>query len=301
MDIRNLKVFLSVYEEKSFSKASKVLNVSQPTVSEHLKNLEEELKVSLFDRLGRRIVPTRHGEELYPKALKVVRSFESLHEEIADMRDPVSGPLSVAASTIPGEYFLPRVIAEFCALFPEVSPRLLIKDSREVTDMLLSLEVPLGFVGAVMEKEKLKYIPVFKDQLILIGKGREGEGEMLDPGEVEKIPLVNREEGSGTRKTMERWMEASGVDPSRLCVVAEFGTTTAVVSAVKAGLGYSFVSKVAVEEEIRFGTIREIFISGFPVGERSFYMAVHRKRSLLNPYRAFFDHLKMGLPGKKEI
>jgi len=292
MDIRNLKVFLTVFEKMSFSKAAGELNVSQPTVSEHLKKLEEDLGVRLFDRLGRRIVPTRHGEELYPKALKVVISFDSLREEMADRKETVSGPLVVAASTIPGEYFLPRAIADFCDRYQEISATVLIKDSREVTDMLLSFGVSLGFVGAVMEKEKLDYTPVFKDQLILIGKGRGGEGESLKPGEIERIPLVNREEGSGTRKTMERWMEASGVDPSGLNVVAVLGSTTAIISAVSAGLGYSFVSKVAVEEEIRFGTLREIPLSGFAGRERVFHMVTHRKRSLSNPYRAFYDHLK---------
>lgn len=292
MDIHNLKIFITVFEHKSFSRAADVLNVSQPTVSEHLKNLEEELGVRLFDRLGRRIVPTRHGEELYSKALKVMRSFESLREEMADMRETVSGPLVVAASTIPGEYFLPRVIADFCSRYPGVSAKVLIKDSRGVTDMLLSFEAHLGFVGAVMDKAKLEYIPVFKDQLILIGKGAEEEHEAMDPAGIERIPLVNREEGSGTRRTMERWMEASGVDPANLNVIAVLGSTSAVISAVRAGLGYAFVSRVAVEEEIRFGTLREIPLSGFAGRERVFHMVVHRKRSLANPYRTFYDHLK---------
>lgn len=113
MDIHQLRIFTSVYHHKSFSKASRHLHISQPTISEHIKNLEEELRCSLFDRLGRSIMPTREAKLIFPKALKLIEDLEAIKQTIQTGQTHIKGTLKIGASTIPGNYMLPILAASF--------------------------------------------------------------------------------------------------------------------------------------------------------------------------------------------
>jgi DNA-binding transcriptional LysR family regulator len=113
MDIHHLKIFVSVYKNKSFTKASEELHISQPTISEHIKNLENSLECKLFDRLGRSIMPTVEADLLYPKALQILEDLDQIQQEITAAGTGVKGKLVIGASTIPGAYILPRMAYSF--------------------------------------------------------------------------------------------------------------------------------------------------------------------------------------------
>ena len=126
MDIHQLRIFASVYKNRSFSKASKENHISQPTISEHIKNLENDLNCKLFDRLGRSIVPTKEAEILYPRALHIIENLEELKYDISRAGGSVKGQLLIGASTIPGTYILPVIASNFKKTYPDVSFEIII-------------------------------------------------------------------------------------------------------------------------------------------------------------------------------
>ncbi|MBC8318204.1 MAG: LysR family transcriptional regulator [Desulfobulbaceae bacterium] len=289
MDIHQLRIFASVYHFRSFSKASGHLHISQPTISEHIKNLEEELECSLFDRLGRSIMPTREAKRIYPKAVKLIEDLEAIKETIRTGLTDIKGSLKIGASTIPGNYMLPFLAAKFKKKHPDISFEIIIADTRKTTDSILQHEILLGIVGASMEPRSLSYEAVFCDELVFAGTP-----DLLDSNagtwDIYSLPFLIREEGSGTRKTMEDWLEKMEINARKLNVVAILGSTDAVKQALKAGLGTSIISRRAIEEELDNGSLIQKKIG--PEMKRSFYLAHHKKRSLPAHYQAFCDFLK---------
>ncbi len=290
MDIHQLRIFASVYRNRSFSKASKENHISQPTISEHVKNLENDLNCKLFDRLGRSIVPTKEAEILYPRALHIIENLEELKDDISRAGGAVKGQLLIGASTIPGTYIFPVVAAEFKKTYPDVSFEILIEDSRKITDMVLSHEVQLGVVGAIMETGKLEYRPFVQDELILAGSPKIVKKAGIDIKGLIEVPFILREEGSGTRRTMEEFFKKKGVGVHNLEVVAVLGSTDSVKQALKAGLGVSILSKIAIQDELKNGILKEITIKGLKM-KRHFHIIKHRRRSLSNHYQAFYNYL----------
>ncbi len=291
MDIQHLKIFVSVYKNRGFSKASVELNLSQPTISEHIKNLEFELACKLFDRVSRTIIPTREAEIIYPGAMQIIEDLKKLKGELSLAGRDIKGQLILGASTIPSTYILPVIASEFKKLNPEVSFEIIIEDSRRITDMVLNHDLILGAVGAKMESGKINYLPFIEDEMILAAADIVIKKDIIGVKDLLNIPFVMREEGSGTLKTMKRFFNEKGIDIRELNVVAVLGSTDSVKQALKSGLGASILSKIAVQDELNCGTLREIKIRGLKM-KRDFYLITHKKRTLPNPYNAFYKYLK---------
>lgn len=291
MEIHHLKIFVSVYKLRSFTKASEILFISQPTISEHIKNFEAELNCHLFDRLGRTIMPTRQAEFLYPRALKIIAEVEKLHEDLAVSGKQIKGELVIGASTIPGTYILPIISMKFKQIHPEVSFEIRIGDSGKITDMVLNHELLCGIVGARMESKKLAYLPFFNDELVLVASENAVPGRLAEPSDIYALPFLSREIGSGTRKIMEDFLIRTGIDPKRLDIVATLGSTAAVKEALKAGLGISILSRLAVRDELAAGKLKEIPIPDLKM-RRDFYLIGHKKRTWPPLYEEFSRFLQ---------
>lgn len=291
MDIHHLKVFLSVFKNRSFSKASEELHLSQPTISSHIKAMEDELDCRLFDRAGRSVIPTKEAEMLYAYASEIVERLEGIRTALGLLKERVEGKLTIGASTIPGTYIIPPMIAEFKKKYPAISFHVVIEDSRKITDMVLNHELLLGIVGAKMDKGKTEYLPFIEDELILVSSPGLLDRKKITLRELKGIPFLLREEGSGTRKMMERLLSEKGVGLSDLNVAAVLGSTDSVKEAVKAGLGASILSKIAVKGELKAGILKEIKVKVLNM-KRSFYIITHKRRTLPKHYRAFLDYLK---------
>ncbi|MCF6290458.1 MAG: LysR family transcriptional regulator [Desulfobacterales bacterium] len=290
MDIHHLRIFASVYKNLSFTLASRELNISQPTISEHIKNLEATLDCRLFDRLGRSILPTGEAETIYPKVLQLLDDFAALEEELSAAAGRMKGEVVLGASTIPGTYILPALAAAFKKKYPEMSFTILIDDSRRVTEKVLAHELLLGVVGARDKAARLSYRPLAADELILAaGPGMVARQE-ISLGELKKLPFLLREQGSGTRKCMEEFLVSSGLAVGQLNTVATLGSTASVKEAMRAGLGVSILSLLAVREELKTGKLVRIEVRGL-VMRRSFYLVTSTLRTLPHQYRAFVDHL----------
>jgi DNA-binding transcriptional LysR family regulator len=295
VDIHQLKIFVSVYKNKSFTKASEQLHISQPTISEHIKNLEADLNVKLFDRLGRNISPTREAEILFPKVCQVLDDIENIEDTLHASSTEIKGKLIFGASTIPGTYILPQEAYSFKQQYPEVFFEIIIEDTSKITNMILNHELMCGFVGARIESDKLEFKPLIEDELILVAAKGLMDKKSIQLKDIFNIPFLLREKGSGTRQTLEYSLEYyldekyTGIDA--LNIVACLGSTGSIIQAVKNRLGASILSRIAVQEELTNGSLVEIPIEDLQM-KRKFYLVHLKKRTLPAQYLAFCQHLK---------
>lgn len=297
MELRYLEIFCAVVERKSFSRAAERLHLTQPTISFHIKALEEEFSTRLLDRLGRSIMPTREGEILYRYAREIMNLKEGARDAMERVQAGVSGKLLVAASTIPGEYLLPGYLARFVAIYPEVFPALRIGDSGEIRRSVLEGECDLGIVGSAARDRNLVTRKFLDDELVLVAAP-----EYKAPGtsDLRSLPLLMRETGSGSRAAVEEHLKKRNIPLGDLRVVAELGSSQALIRAVREGMGLAFISRLPAAEEIRRKTLKEIKFSGSPLA-RSFYIITHRLRHDSPLCATFADFLASGRAGARSI
>ncbi len=290
MDLKRLEVFVKVVDHKSFSRAAEEVLLSQPTISGHIKYLEETLAVQLLDRLGREVTPTRAGQILYEHARVLLahrdRAVMAIDEFVGQMR----GELFCGGSTIPGQYLLPAMLGRFRESFPGVMVRLIIGDTDAVIDGVARGELETGVVGAPVNDDRLASAPLGQDELVLVvPPGHPWAARAaVDPGELPGQPFLQREVGSGTRRSVEGALRQAGVDVGALTVVAQLGSTEAVRQGVKAGLGLAMISNLAVDEDARRGALHIVPLRGVDF-RRRFYTVWHLQRTCSPLCRAWLE------------
>jgi DNA-binding transcriptional LysR family regulator len=290
MDIHKLRVFASVFKNRSFSKASEALHLTQPTISNHIKALEDEFACKLFDRMGRTIIPTKEAEVLYGKATEIIEKADALKEALGQLKKETTGELVIGASTIPGVYLMPRIMKEFQKKFPAISFQILIADSGGVIDSISKHELLLGIVGAKLGNDQIDYTPFIDDELIVVSAPLKTEKSSMTLKELVALPMVFREEGSGTRREVEKFLESEGISFDHMKIAGIFGSTDAVKQAVKAGLGVSILSKFSVADELEHKLLEEIKLTDIHM-KRNFYIVTHKKRTLTRLYDLFLKHI----------
>ncbi|HKW91199.1 MAG TPA: selenium metabolism-associated LysR family transcriptional regulator [Methylomirabilota bacterium] len=293
MDLRQLEIFVKVAELGSFSKAAEALFLTQPTVSEHIRTLEDELGVRLLDRLGRGAAVTKGGALLLSYAKRLLALSRETRQAMESFLGRMSGDLLVGASTIPGEYILPALIGRFKEKFPDIAITLLIGDSQAVTEWVTEGRAEIGMVGARSGHRAVEFRELMPDDIALIvGSAHPWHGrKQVTIDELRAEPLLLRERGSGTRAALERALAEAGTDLGAFRVVGEMGSTQAIKQAVKAGVGVSLVSRRAVEEECRGGSVWCLKVKDLRIA-RAFYLVTHRERSrspLAEAFRAFVE------------
>ncbi|MCK5237762.1 MAG: LysR family transcriptional regulator [Deltaproteobacteria bacterium] len=276
MEIRLLEIFSQVFEQGSFSKAARALKLTQPTVSIHIKSLEDDLSCKLFDRLGRKVKPTRAGEILYGYAKDVLRLKDEARIALDEYSGSVKGKLLIGASTIPGEYLIPNRLSSFIAEFTDVIPMIRIADTRTIIQKVLDCTVDIGVIGSSVKDPSVISTKFMDDKIVLVARADLIAGE-LSPSNLQRIPLILREHGSGTREATESALRACKLEPGELNVVAEMGSTQAVKQSVLNGLGAAFISVQAIEKELSEGILTEITVPGLHIS-RSFWIITNKLR-----------------------
>ena len=294
IDFRQLETFCKVSELKSFSKAAKSLFLTQPTVSGHILSLEKTLQLRLFDRMGRETRLTRAGEVLLQYASRILSDRREALSAVSEFSLGIRGELQLGASTIPGEYLLPELIAGFKQDFPQISFSLKMSDTKEVAQYVLQGVVELGMVGARVKLEPLHYELFLEDELIVIGSPAEKnmKEKEISLEEALRRPWVLREAGSGTQIAAEKVLNRKGRTLKQLERVTEMGSTSSVKQGVKAGLGLAFVSRRAVEEELAAGSLVRVEVAGLEAISRPIYTVFHRGRTLSPIGMKFLRYLK---------
>jgi len=292
MDLWQLTIFCRVVEQRSFSKAGRLIHLSQPTVSTHIKDLESHFGCRLLDRMGREAVPTREGDLLYQYALKLLALRNEAEAAVSDFQDRISGRLMVGGSTIPGGYLLPQRISGFLGRYPEVYPALKVADTGAILQDVRDGKVELGVVGAATTDRRIRQEVLLADEMKLIVPG---DHPWANRGQIRLSELAGerfiiRESGSGTWRSIQAALKSKGVRLESLHIVCELGSTEAVVQGVKNRAGLSIVSPIAVAEELDSGALKALRIEGL-VLKRNFFLVLRRDRSLSPPAEAFRRYL----------
>ncbi len=292
--LRQLKAFVSVVENKSFTKAAKRLYMTQPAISAQIKALEERLEVRLMERNDKNVVLTEAGQLFYEEARKILLIYDGFREAIDELKGIRRGRLTISASTIPGEYLLPRMMGEFSRKYPGIRLFLRIADTGKVVQQLISRDIDIGIIGAPVKHESISLKEFIRDELVVIGPAIEGDrNREITSTELIASPLILREPDSGTRMIFCEKLAAHGIDTEGLQVVMEMGSTRAIITAVESGLGLSVVSRIAVLDALRLGKVREVKVRGIGTLERSLYLAWNHSRYLSYSARAFLNYLEI--------
>ncbi|MGI9862010.1 selenium metabolism-associated LysR family transcriptional regulator [Moorella naiadis] len=301
-----LLVFKAVADQKSFSRAARVLHLTQPAISLHIHHLEEYFGTRLLDRNNRQVTLTEAGRVLYQYSLELSRIYDEARKALADISGTVKGRLVVGATLTLGEYFLPRVTGQFKRQYPEVDITLQIANTTEIMRRVLEGAVDLGFIEGQAAHPNLIQKDLSQDELVLIippGHPWSGRAE-IKPEELKKEPLILREEGSGTRQVAEAGLKKAGLEPSMLNIIMELGSTQAIKEAVEAGLGIAIISRLAIKKESRHNLLQVVKLRGADF-HRTFHIIFNRHKFRSAPVEAFFKFLRSNtanpqqcLPGK---
>jgi DNA-binding transcriptional LysR family regulator len=257
-----------------------------------MKSLESYLGVALLDRLGREVVPTKAGDILYAYAKRILSLKAEAEQKLKGLQGDLKGGLIIGASTIPGEYILPPLIKTFRDEFPNIFIQLSISDTKMIVEDIIQNRIEMGIVGARVESAKLEYHTFVKDELVFVVPSTFSwaQKKSLSPSDLEEIPFVLREEGSGTGMIMKNALKSHDVDMSDLNVVAILGSTMAVVQAVRNGAGCSVVSRRAVQDDLSAGILKVVPVEGIAFA-RNFYLVTRRGKSKSPLCEAFFNFL----------
>ena len=254
MNLKQLEAFVQVSESGSFSKAAKELFLTQPTISAHISSLEKELNVRLFIRNTKEVSLSDDGKDLYRYAKQITDLEKAIEERFYMDSDDGKHFITIAASTIPAQYLLPKVLMCYRERYPKEQIKIMETDSSEVVTQVVDHMVDVGFTGTVLEKKHCKYIPFYKDELAVITPDTPEyrilkEQNRDDINWIRRKPLILREEGSGTRKEAEKQLKNAGISMEDLDIVASIANQETIKKSVKQGMGITVLSRLAAEDE----------------------------------------------------
>ena len=294
IEFRHLETFCRVADLKSFSKAADDLFLTQPTVSGHILSLEQSLSLRLFDRASREVRLTKSGEVFLEYASKILSFRKDLLNALSEFSQGIRGELSLGASTIPGEYLLPKLIGDFKKEHPSFIISLKIADTKEIIQYVLQDNVEFGIIGAKLNHPSLHYEKYEEDEIIVVAPSDHPltRKKRVNLEELLKEPWIIREEGSGTRIAVEKALRWKGKSLKQFNVVMEMGSTSSVKEGVKAKLGLAFISGRATEGEVSQGSLSRIDVEGFEPISRQIYIVSHRRRTLSPMGMEFLRFLK---------
>lgn len=262
MEDHKLKVFCTVAETKSFSKASEIIHLTQPAVSLQIQALEELYETKLFDRSSNTVTLTPAGEVLYKLAKEILVLYATAAKNIGELTGLVKGSISVGASTTIANHLLPTVVTDFRKARPKIKINLLVGNTKRIVELLNSGNVDFGLVEGDVTKQKLMVEKLIEDELVVIVSplhswSKKKEVSIVD---ITKEPFILREDGSGTRQIIEKYLNKYGISTNDMKVSMMLGSTEAIKEAVENGIAVSIVSRWAARKESKYGSLKLLSI-----------------------------------------
>jgi len=278
LDIQ-IKVFKTVVEKGGFSLAAQELHMTQSSVSQQIHTLEAYYGVKLFDRMYRKIIVTQAGAALYPYAIELERLYQETDKTMQALKADIVGQLRIGCSMTVGEYFMPGILVSFSRMHPLVVTSMDVGNTEQITSMVVGGSISLGFIEGHYEPIDMLVDRQFAgDQLIVIAPiDSKLSLQPMSLAELMNARWVMREKDSGTRIIFEEYLSTRGLDPQKLNVVLEMGSTQAVKEAVKAGMGIAAISRLTVENAIKYGELSVIPLEEGVI-ERKFTMIYCKER-----------------------
>lgn len=280
IEIAKLQAFVQVAETLSFSEAARRLNLSQPTISHHIKILENELGVILFDRSKSKLTLTDAGRVMQPWARKLLRSSNELHEMMTSLNDQVLGELRIACSTTSGKYILPQLAARFRQKFPRIKVSILSCTPPHVIPRLLEGEAHLGVLSYESIEPGMEITEFFDDAITLIVPKDHPWASLshVEPADLLDQPMLIREPTSGTRKVLLEQLAKFDISIDDLDIFLELGNAEAIVETVSSGFGVAFVSRLATACPLETQKVVEVPVEGLELN-RKIYMVRNKIES----------------------
>jgi len=286
ISLRQLRVFEAVARLSSYTRAAEELHLSQPAVSMQVRQLEDAVGLTLFERLGKSIVLTEAGRETYQYSRSINRALQEMEEVMEALKGVSRGRLHVAvASTV--NYFAPRLLAVFHQRYPGISPRLDVTNRESLVRLLDTNSVDIALMGVPPQDVDVESEAFMENPLVVIAPPNHAlAGARAIPlARLAGETFVMRESGSGTRQAMERFFKEAGM-PIRHGM--QMTRNEAVKQAVRSGLGLSVVSLHTIELELETGRLVILDVEGFPL-RRKWYLVYRRGKRLSPAASAFRD------------
>ncbi len=284
----HLDTFVEAAERGSLSATARHLGLTQAAISQRVAQLELALRTQLFHREPGGVRLTQAGQRLHGYARRLLDLSDEARAAVTGAIGEVDGELVLAASSVPGQHFLPHTLATFHQRHPRIQVRVLESDTEVVLHQVEHGHAHLGLVGGLGGASRLAFRRFACDELVLVvprghpwwRKRRVSVADLLSQ------PLVQRERGSGSRRCLERSLDRLGVAPSALSVVLELGSSEAILEAVERGIGIAVLSRQAVRKEVRAGRVKAVSVVGLTL-TRDMYVVRDRERVLPTPAERF--------------
>lgn len=292
LDFRQLETFIEVVNSKSFSKAAGKLYLTQPTVTSHIQNLENELGTFLLNRSGKSITPTEAGELLYKYALNIINMRNMAQFDLGAHKGKIQGHLEISSSSIPRHYVMPLLIKQFTDKYPDVTFSLTDYDSKKVVESIMDGLTDFGIIGAKFSSPQLEYIELMEDRLFAVVPYTKDypweEYHELDINFLLENRLILREKGSGTRELLENKLKEQGLELEALNIAAYIEDVETIKRFIELGIGISLISERAIKREMDMHILKPYSIKGLDL-RRKFYFVYHKKRQLSPLSQTFRD------------
>ncbi|MBT2606327.1 LysR family transcriptional regulator [Bacillus sp. ISL-53] len=250
-----LKVFVTVIEQKNFSRAGDILNLSQPGVSLHIRNLENELGTKLIYRSPKQVQITEPGKILYRHAKQMLNHYETAKREINEFNNVVSGTMKIGASFTIGEYYLPKVLAEFASQYPMVDIQIIISNSNDVIQGIRSNKLDIGLIEGETDYKDIDVMPFMNDEMIVVVPQDHplSQMDLIEGNMLQNQTWVLREQGSGTRTYSDKLLSSLELNIKKTFI---FTSIQGVKEAVMAGLGIALLSRLTVQKELKSNELK---------------------------------------------
>src|SRR3989440_11918685 len=287
MDVRDLQVFLSVAKHLNYTRAAEEVNLSQPSVSVRMRELERDLGSKLFEQLGKKIALTEGGQLLVPYATRIIATMSDARQAIDELQGLERGLLRIGASTTPGMYLIPQTIAHFKQRYPKIEVHLAVKDTRQIEDGVIRNEFDFGFVGGHLAGDEVDVIPWMTDHLVLVVPSDHilARRKSVKAADLRKEKFILLEPGSATRAAIVKHLQKADLEVE---TVMEMENPESVKKAVQSGLGIAFISKFAVDTELKARSLVAVRVKGLDINRE--LKIVYRKDKHLSPAaKAFLE------------
>ncbi len=290
LNLHELNVFVEAAQAQNFSVAARRLYLSQPAVSLHIRNLEKQLGVELFQRNGRNIALSEAGKLLLPLAQQMLRDAKRLEETMSGLLGKVIGRLSIACSTTVGKYVLPRLVAGFRTRYPDVAVEINVMSRRAAVERLLEGRAEIAVVSTRLNHHDLEFAAFLTDEVVLIAPPDHpwAVGRAVTPQELLTVPFIMREPTAGTYEVLAEGLAAHGLGIEELQVVLTLANAEAIEMSVEVGIGVAFVSRLAAARGLALGKVVEAPVTGMPLA-RTIYMVRHQRHASTPLQQAFWD------------
>lgn len=276
--LHQLKIFLKVIKTRSITKAAEDLHLTQPAVSIQIKNLQDQFDIPIFEVVGRKVFITEFGREIEEGAKRIMAEIDAMNSKAAAFKGQLTGKLKITVVST-GKYIIPSFLSDFMKEHPGIELVLDVTNRTKVIKSLENNEVDFALVSVLPENLKVEGIKLMENELFLVGsKDSVLNAESEDGKLFGEIPLIYREQGSGTRSVMEKFIRSHNFPAVNKM---ELTSNEAVKQAVIAGLGYSIMPLIGIRNEIRSGDLKIIPVKGFPI--KSTWRLVWLKTKSLSP------------------